>query len=74
MNRAGPPGNGKGGLPAVYPKTAKANDVGRSVTDFASFGNHRIVRVRYALEPWQWVELRWSALTTQFYAEWRAML
>jgi hypothetical protein len=73
MNRAAPPGNGKGALAGAHSETAKPNDVGRSVTDFASFGNHRIVRVRYALEPWQWVELCSSALATQFYAEWREL-
>jgi hypothetical protein len=61
MNRSAPPGKGKGGLPAAYPKTAKANDAGQLVNDLAAFRNTRIVRVRYCLQPDLWAWLEWTA-------------
>jgi hypothetical protein len=56
-----PPGNRKGGLPAAYPKTAKANDADQQVADWPSFRNHRIVRVRYCLQSDIWAWLEWTA-------------
>jgi hypothetical protein len=61
MNRSAPPGNGKGALAGAHPENTEANDVGQSVTDRASFRNHRIVRVRYCLQPDIWAWLEWTA-------------
>jgi hypothetical protein len=56
-----PPGNGSGALAGADPGDTGASDVSRPLNDPATFRNHRIVRVRYALHVWQWEQIRWWA-------------
>jgi hypothetical protein len=74
MNRARPPGNGKGALAGAYPENTDANDAGQRVNDFTVFRNHRIVAVRRALPKEEWAWLRQAATTARFLAEWETTL
>lgn len=62
MNRAGPPGNGKGARQGANPEKTEAY---RPVTDSATLRNHRIVRVRHALDRSEWDWLYWQSLINE---------
>jgi|HubBroStandDraft_6_1064221.scaffolds.fasta_scaffold1781044_1 hypothetical protein len=73
MNRAGPPEK-KAAWEGLNPTRHdhQNRNVAQHLADWPTFRNHRIVEVKRALTPSQWIELRWRSLTAEFFAEWRA--